>query len=229
MSGATVTVGARRSAPGRLLAGLAVANSSTLVQHLETWGPLPAIHGPGVIEVVEASGLLGRGGAGFPAGRKLRTVAAGKGRAVVVANGCEGEPASAKDSILLARAPHLVLDGIQLAARAVGADRAHLMVHVGSPVVSILRAAIAERRTDAVAVSLELVPARYVSSEESALVSHLNGGASLPIFTPPRPFERGVARRPTLISNVETLAHIATIARYGAGDPSGSAGRDARR
>ena len=84
---------------------------------------------------MERAGLTGRGGAGFPAGRKMRTVAQagrsagrlrGQGGAVVVANGAESEPASAKDRMLLARAPHLVLDGIALAAEAVGATRGYL-------------------------------------------------------------------------------------------------------
>jgi NADH:ubiquinone oxidoreductase subunit F (NADH-binding) len=199
-----------------LLAGLSDDGDSGLEQHLATWGPLPPMNGDAVIDVVDGAGLLGRGGAGFPVAHKLRSVASGKGPAVVVANGCEGEPAAAKDSILLMRAPHLVLDGIQLAARAVGADRAYLAVHVGSPVIPWVRAAIAERR-DFVPVSLELVPARYVSSEKSALVNLLNGGDALPTFAPPRPFERrGVNRRPTLVSNVESLAHVATIVRYGA-------------
>ncbi|HWC36358.1 MAG TPA: NADH-ubiquinone oxidoreductase-F iron-sulfur binding region domain-containing protein [Mycobacteriales bacterium] len=200
---------------GRLLSGIDAGSSINLARHLELWGALPSLPAAAVLDMVERSGLLGRGGAGFPTARKLRSVAAGKGRPIVVANGCEGEPASAKDSVLLARAPHLVLDGIQLAARAVGADRAHLVVHHGSAVLPWLRAAMAERRHDPVAVTLETVPARYVASEESAIVSALNGGEAVPMFTPPRPFERGVDRRPTLINNVESLAHLATIARFG--------------
>ncbi|MGN6473321.1 MAG: NADH-ubiquinone oxidoreductase-F iron-sulfur binding region domain-containing protein [Mycobacteriales bacterium] len=200
---------------GRLLSGVSADSTIGLAQHLEIWGRLPSLPPSVIVDAVERSGLLGRGGAGFPTARKMRTVAAGKGRAVVVANGCEGEPASAKDSVLLGRAPHLVLDGIQLAARAVDADRAYLVVHQGSAVLPWLSQALAERRDDLVPVTLTSVPARYVASEESALVSALNGGASLPMFTPPRPFERGVDRRPTMISNVESLAHLATIARFG--------------
>ena len=80
---------------------------------------------------MEASGLTGRGGAGFPAGRKMRSVAAGAGSGgkVLVANGAEGEPASLKDRLLLSRLPHLVLDGMTLAAEAVGASEAYLCVH----------------------------------------------------------------------------------------------------
>jgi hypothetical protein len=97
-----------------------------------------------LIDVVEASGLTGRGGAGYPAGRKMRAVAAGPGRKAVVANGAEGEPASRKDRLLLTRLPHLVLDGIALAAQAVGADEAYLCVHgtdgalLGHPLVTTL-------------------------------------------------------------------------------------------
>jgi NADH:ubiquinone oxidoreductase subunit F (NADH-binding) len=177
-----------------------------------------------MLDQVEASGLLGRGGAGFPLSRKLRTVAASGGATVVVANGCEGEPASAKDTLLLTTAPHLVLDGVQTAAWLVGADQAHLVVHQGSSALGPLRRAQAQR-DDAVLVRLTEVPARYVASEESALVNLLNGGPALPMFTPPRPFERGVDKRPTLVNNVETLAHLSLVAAHGAdwfrqvGDP----------
>jgi NADH:ubiquinone oxidoreductase subunit F (NADH-binding) len=202
--------------PRRLLAGIE-GDSDSAAQHAETWGALPRVSGSQLVEMVEASGLLGRGGAGFPTGRKMRTVAAGADRRpVVVANGAEGEPASGKDALLLGRAPHLVLDGIQLAARAVGAEEAHLAVHRGGPVARVVRAALASRgRSDAVKVEVHEVPSRYVASEETALIHYLNGGEARPTFTPPRPFEQGVGRRPTLVNNVETLAHVAAIARRG--------------
>ncbi len=217
----------------RLLAGLADQPSS-LAEHVGRHGAPPAVIGVDgsarayFLDEVERSGLLGRGGAGFPVGRKMRTVGAGSGPAVVVGNGCEGEPGSAKDTLLLARSPHLVLDGLQIAVRAVGADQAHLAMHRGSPAVWIVRRALEERARaghDAVPVRLHELPARYVASEESALVHFINGGEAKPTFTPPRPFERGVANRPTLINNVETLAHLALITRHGAdwyrqvGDP----------
>ena len=97
--------------------------------------------GATLISAVEQAGLTGRGGAGFPAGRKMRAVAQTGRRAgplrsqvgtVVIANGAESEPASMKDRMLLARAPHLVLDGIALAAEAVGATRAYLCLHESS-------------------------------------------------------------------------------------------------
>lgn len=173
----------------------------------------------GLADIVLAAGLTGRGGAGFPTGIKMRTVAAGRGRAVVVANGMESEPVSQKDQALLARAPHLVLDGISLAAEAVGADEAHLCLSRTRPQLTAgVMAALAERSEaglDAVPISVHELPHNYVSSEETSLVHWLNGGEAKPTFTPPRPFERGVRKRPTLIDNVETLAHVALIARYG--------------
>ncbi|MGB8649659.1 MAG: NADH-ubiquinone oxidoreductase-F iron-sulfur binding region domain-containing protein [Mycobacteriales bacterium] len=205
----------------RLLAGL--HDGPSYAAHRARHGALQLPSGSALLDEIEAAGLLGRGGAGFPTGRKMRTVAAGR-KAVVVGNGCEGEPGSGKDEVLLTRVPHLVLDGLQAAAHAVRGTEIHLAVHRGSPAVPVLRAALAERR-DRVAAQLAEVPGRYVSSEETSLVHFLNGGEAKPTFTPPRPFESGVRRRPTLINNVETLAQVGLIARYGAawfrevGDP----------
>ena len=108
----------------RLLAGISYYDIATLPDHEERYGPLPLWGTSGrrrparLIDVVDAAGLTGRGGGGFPTGRKMRSVASAPGAAVVVANGAEGEPASCKDRLLLTRLPHLVLDGITLAARA---------------------------------------------------------------------------------------------------------------
>ncbi|WP_187365596.1 NADH-ubiquinone oxidoreductase-F iron-sulfur binding region domain-containing protein [Trebonia kvetii] len=185
--------------------------------HEARYGP-PGLRGGSLIDEVTRAGLTGRGGAAYPAGPKLSSVRerAGLRGSVVVANGMESEPASAKDASLLARVPHLVLDGIALAAEAVAARSAYLCVRRQAQ-ADMLAAVIAERGAhDPVPVKLVLVPERYVSSAESALVRHLNGGPALPGFTPPRPFERGVRGRPTLVSNVETLANIALISRHGA-------------
>jgi NADH:ubiquinone oxidoreductase subunit F (NADH-binding) len=214
----------------RLLAGVSYYHPTGLAEHEELYGPLPlpAQHdGTGrqrpesLIDLVERSGLTGRGGAGFPTGRKMRSVAARPGKTVVVANGAEGEPASCKDRLLLTRAPHLILDGITLAAYAVGADEAYLVVHgQEAGLMTSLEDAIADRETlglDPVPIRLTGIPARYVSSEQSSIVQYLSGGPAKPTFSPPRPHERGVKGRPTLVNNVETLAHLALIARYGDG------------
>jgi NADH:ubiquinone oxidoreductase subunit F (NADH-binding) len=149
----------------------------------------------------------------------MRTVAQQRGRPVVVINGSEGEALSAKDRLLLTNLPHLVLDGGVLAAEAVGADEVIVGVDRGArrAIANITRAIEARRaaRLDPLQLRLVGLPTRYVAGEETALVSFINGGLAKPTFTPPRPFEKGVGGRPTLIQNVETVAHAALIARYG--------------
>jgi NADH:ubiquinone oxidoreductase subunit F (NADH-binding) len=203
----------------RLTAGWHQARGpANLEQHLARYGPLPT-PGRQLVAMVTAAGLTGRGGAAFPTGIKMRSVAAGRGPKVVVANGMEGEPASEKDQALLARAPHLVLDGAVLAAEAVGADTVHLCLERDrhQQFDEVARAVSERQRTgfDAIRLLIHDLPARYVSSEETSLVRWLNGGDARPVQAPPRPSDRGVRRRPTLVDNVETLAHVALIARFG--------------
>jgi NADH:ubiquinone oxidoreductase subunit F (NADH-binding) len=204
----------------------------SLAGHHAIFGPLPggrragsappgmaAVTPRGLVDAVAAAGLTGRGGAGFPTATKLAAVASGRGPAVVVVNGMESEPASRKDQALLAMAPHLVLDGAATAARAVGAGAVHLCLD-GTRLAQIetVRRAVAERQQaglDRIPVQVHEVPPGYVASEETALVRWLNTGLARPAVTPPRPAERGVRRKPTLVDNVETLAHLALIARFG--------------
>ncbi len=203
-----------RSLP-RLLAGAA---GPGLDAHFRRWGPVPA-GGPVLFDEVERAGLRGRGGAGFSTATKLRSVAAAR-RSIVVANGTEGEPASGKDKALLVGSPHLVLDGLSLAAESVGAGEAIICVdRAATAAIKSVTAALAERdhaEADRVPIRVETTPTGYLTGEESALVRWLNGGEAKPTFVPPRPFERGVGNRPTLVNNVETLAHLAVIARFGA-------------
>jgi NADH:ubiquinone oxidoreductase subunit F (NADH-binding) len=192
-----------------------------LAGHVARHGAVPYRGAPGrLIGDVQAAGLTGRGGAAFPTYRKLAAIG-GYGRApLVVGNGAEGEPASNKDSSLLWISPHLVMDGLQLAAEAVAARAAGLYVRRNPRLHERLRAAIAEReRAGADALPIELIEAlpRFLAGEESALASVASGGAALPRYKPPRASVRGVAGQPTLVQNVETLAHLALIARYGAG------------
>jgi NADH:ubiquinone oxidoreductase subunit F (NADH-binding) len=204
----------------RLLAGVTSAEApSTLDQHLAVYGQLPQ---PGAIDLpalVEASGLQGRGGAGFPTSTKLRAVGTQRGRPIVVANGAEGEPVSGKDKVLVRYLPHLVLDGTAAAAQALGAREAIVTVsRADREGLEALSAAIDERRArlDArVRLRAVAVPDGFVVGEETALVQFLNRGVAKPTFTPPLPFERGVGRAPTLVQNVETLAQLALIARFG--------------
>ena len=185
--------------------------------HLARYGRPPYRGGPGhLIQAVEQAGLTGRGGAAFPAHRKLAIVARARGRKVIVANGAESEPASHKDALLLRAAPNLVLDGLQLTAEAIGASEAYLYLHPGvSP--EILRALNqrAAAGLDWLAVTIVEAPPRFLAGQESALVNRLGGGPAVPTFVPPRVTERGLGGAPTLVQNVETLAHLALIARYG--------------
>ncbi|MGB9376741.1 MAG: NADH-ubiquinone oxidoreductase-F iron-sulfur binding region domain-containing protein [Mycobacteriales bacterium] len=189
-----------------------------IATHQQTHGPLPYdLTARELLFEIAESGLTGRGGAGFPVHRKLSAVAAGR-NPVVVANGAEGEPASGKDRLLLSLAPHLVLDGLQLAARAVGARDAFIYVHEG-PLVPMMRGLVDTRAPaglDAISVAVVEAPARFISGQESAVVARLSGGAAKPRHTPPPVFQKGVRGRPTLVHNVETLAHLALIARHGA-------------
>jgi NADH:ubiquinone oxidoreductase subunit F (NADH-binding) len=170
---------------------------------------------------VDLSGLLGRGGAAFPLAVKVRAVRDNGrrgGGAVVVANGEEGEPASIKDRWLLRHRPHLVLDGLRLAARMVEAPRAHVYVsdRRAAEAVETALAEVDAALFNGLAISVVAVEPTYVAGEETAAVRVLNGGPAKPTDKPPRPFEEGVAGLPTLVSNVETLANLPFLHRHGA-------------
>ena len=218
---ATASVAPPVGLPRLLLGGPDSARPMPLGEHLDRHGGflLRGFGGDGgptmLIDSVERAGLTGHGGAGFPTARKLRAVA-GRRRPVMVVNAAEGEPASRKDAVLMLTRPHLVLDGAVLAADAVGAREVIVAVHAG---LSSVQAAISQRQTagmdTTISIKVVQVPPAYVASEESALVRFLSGAPALPTFTPPRPYERGVNGRSTLVQNAETLAHLALIARHG--------------
>jgi NADH:ubiquinone oxidoreductase subunit F (NADH-binding) len=193
--------------------------------HRAALGPLPLTKSnrsawrESFASMLESSGLAGRGGAGFPAAIKLgAALAAGRG-GIVVVNAMEGEPASDKDKLLLLRSPHLVLDGAQLLAVAVGANGVTVCVpagreHLGTAVAL----AMGERRAArwcAVPEGLARPPDRFIAGEESALVGWLESGRSLPSFRPDKGSALRVRRRPALVHNAETLAHMAMIAHTG--------------
>ena len=213
----TAPIRIRPGVTARLLP--AEPSPETLPAHLATLGARPLL-GAALIDELERSGLAGRGGAGFPAGRKWRAVAAEAQRtraAVVVADAVETEPASIKDRTLLALRPHLVIDGIQHAVEALGATRAVLYVsRANDSLIAALGGALAERPPTEVAVEVLTAPARYVAGEETAVVNRLNGRSARPSAVPPRPYASGVDGHPTLVHNVETLAHVALVARRGA-------------
>jgi NADH:ubiquinone oxidoreductase subunit F (NADH-binding) len=169
-------------------------------------------------DLLQQVAIAGRGGAGFPIWQKISAM--GRGRSVVVVNGAEGEPAIWKDRLLLANAPHLVLDGAVAAADVVRATEVHVVVAAGYPrAVEAVRWALAERtavRYDRVPISLTLVEDRFVAGEASAVVGRITRGTSAPLFSTARASERGVGGRPTLLCNAETFAQLAVLVHGGA-------------
>ena len=211
----------------RLLAGMPAGGALGLAAHQTLHGPLtlPArtrarTEHPLIFEL-ERAGLRGYGGAGFPTATKLHAVAAQRSQPTILVNGAEGEPLSSKDVLLTGRLPHLVIDGALATASLLGSDRVifALEEHARGP-ARALKQALSERRElrqrGAPEVTVNAVPSGYLSGQEMALVNALDGGPAKPTTTPPYPFERGLKGRPTLVSNSETFAQIALVARYGA-------------
>jgi NADH:ubiquinone oxidoreductase subunit F (NADH-binding) len=206
----------------RLLPEQAGQAREDLAAYRRLGGYRPLASTDALLSEVESSGLVGRGGAAFPLAVKLRTVRdnarliADAGGPVVVANGEEGEPASIKDRWLLRNRPHLVLDGLRLAAAIVAADRAYVYVSDQESAHSV-ETALDELDPDTQGVTVHVltVQAGYVAGEETAAVRVINGGPAKPTDKPPRPFEAGVDDRPTLVSNVETLANLPYLQCHG--------------
>ncbi len=203
-----------------LLAGPELpVGAERLASHVGRLGPLPR-GGRALIELLVRTELTGRGGAGFPVGVKWRAVAAASsGSAVVIVNGAEGEPHSKKDRLLMSSRPHLILDGALLAAASVHAKE--IVLYIGEGLHGAFRAmteAVAERTAmERRLIRIVAAPARYVAGDSSATVHLVDAGIATPTTTPPPPRERGVGGAATLVQNVETLAHVALIARTGAG------------
>ncbi|MGO4535888.1 NADH-ubiquinone oxidoreductase-F iron-sulfur binding region domain-containing protein [Leifsonia sp. 2MCAF36] len=196
---------------------LSAGTEATLEAHLRAFGPLPACEPHASLAQLEASGLTGRGGAGFPAWRKLAAVGVGarrsRGRApILIANGSEGEPLSWKDAVLLQNAPHLVIDGMLAAGRMVGAR--NVLLYVGSASLPSVERAIAER-PDARGIEVVEAADSFIAGEASAVVNAIGNDDPRPTDRIVRLTESGLRGRPTLVQNVETLAHLALIARFG--------------
>lgn len=168
-------------------------------------------------ELVEAVDIRGRGGAAFPLARKIRTAMKSRRRPVVVVNAAEGEPASSKDSSLMLLKPHLVLDGAQLVAQALGAVAIHVVVPGERPAVqAAARTALAERAdADDVGMTLHHAECRFVAGESSAVLELLAGRPNLPVTTTSPAAVSGLDGRPTVLSNAETFAQTAILVRDG--------------
>lgn len=184
--------------------------------------PLQGLGADEMIAEVEASGLGGKGGGGFPTHRKLRLMrlqpAVGK---ILVVNGSEHEPGSLKDRHLLEHFPQRVLAGAILAARSVGAERIIFAVNQhATAALAGIRQEIEVWQRDAdrqlIEVTVQTVPDVYIVGEETALISVLEGGEAKPRRKPPLSIESGLHGLPTLVQNVETVAHLPFIASEGA-------------
>ena len=212
----------------RLLQGVSYPlPRGSLEDHLARWGPTPGWQDPGrqpwrdgVLDELEASGLTGRGGAGFPLARKVRTVGGRRRRPIVLVNAMEGEPASQKDALLALFAPHLILDGAEVLARALGGSQVSVCCSERRrDVLASFEHAVTERQAaghSRAEVNVLSAPARYITGEESAIVQWLGKGRALPTFRPDRPAIPLLRSRPVLVDNVETLAHVGLISRFGA-------------
>ncbi|MBX3425520.1 MAG: NAD(P)H-dependent oxidoreductase subunit E [Pirellulales bacterium] len=181
-----------------------------------------------IIAAVDASGLRGRGGGGFPTGRKWRTVAAAAGEKILVCNGDEGDPGAFMDRMVMESYPFRVLEGMAIAAYAVGAATAMIYVRHEYPLaVERLQHAVAEMTRAGLlgeriagsdfSLAVEIVEGAgaFVCGEETALLESIMGRRGTPRYRPPYPAERGLWDRPTLVNNVETYANIPWIMRHG--------------
>ncbi|MFG1814999.1 NADH-ubiquinone oxidoreductase-F iron-sulfur binding region domain-containing protein [Kribbella sp. NPDC049174] len=195
----------------RLLSGLDHGRADRH-RHLSTHGAQPDLTRADYTKLAEAVGLRGRGGAAFPVALKLADLPA-KGIEAVVVNGSESEPVSRKDRLLLTLAPHLVLDGATGLARALGAPHVLIAVHDAEAAMSI-REALMER-DDGLAIEVRDTPGRFVAGEARAVLSVLEGGLAVPPGRRVLPTRKGYHRRPTFLSNVETFAQLAVLARLG--------------
>ncbi len=183
-----------------------------------------------VIEEIEKSGLRGRGGGGFPTGRKWRFTAANRGgKSYVVCNGDEGDPGAFMDRSVMEGDPHKLLEGIAIAAFAIGADEAYIYVRAEYPLaIKRLRKAIADAEERhylgknimgsdfSLDIHIKEGAGAFVCGEETALIASIEGERGMPRPKPPFPANKGLFGRPTLINNVETLANVPVILLKGA-------------
>ncbi len=164
-----------------------------------------------VLARLEASGLTGMGGAGFPTWRKWDAVRREPGPRVVIVNADEGEPGTIKDRYVMELRPQLLLEGLEAAMRFCETDEAYIYLREEYATARArLREAIAAR---GLAVELVIGAGAYICGEETAMLESMEGRRGMPRLRPPFPAQSGYLGRPTLINNVETLAHVARILR----------------
>ena len=194
-----------------------------LAEHRSEHGDRPRFAGAAGLALVEELAqisLTGRGGGHFPTAAKWRSILAHPAGGTVVVNGAEGEPACAKDAVLLQTRPHLVLDGLVSAIETVGAHDGVVWIHDGAHATArSITEALAERRAAGLGdppIRIVLAPDRYLSGEATGIIRALEGGPALPRYVrdPARPWSEG--QRPVLVNNAETMARVGLVALEGA-------------
>ncbi len=183
-----------------------------------------------VVQEMRASGLRGRGGAGYPVGDKWKLLAGAPGdEKYVVANGDEGDPGAYMDRTVMEDDPHRLLEGIAIAAYATGASKAYIYVRAEYPraVERLDRAIRVARRNRLLGrrildsdfdleVEVRIGAGAFVCGEETALLQSIEGKRGTPQLRPPYPTEAGLWGKPTMINNVESLSNVAPIVLHGA-------------
>lgn len=188
-------------------------------------GDLPADQ---VIEMLVASGLRGKGGAGFPTGQKWKFIPRQAPVKYVVVNGDEGEPGTFKDRTMLEGCPHLLIEGILVAAVTIGARKAYIYLRrefyrarrlLDAALEQARAAGFVGERIFGGPHSVEIVvhsgAGAYIAGEETALLESLEGRRAMPRQRPPFPAQAGLYQQPTLVNNVETLCHVPVIITLG--------------
>jgi NADH:ubiquinone oxidoreductase subunit F (NADH-binding) len=171
----------------------------------------PELEPAEVVAALQASGLTGMGGAGFPTWRKWEAVRQEPSPRVVIVNADEGEPGTIKDRYVMELRPQLLLEGLAVAMRFCETDEAYVYLREEYATArERLREAIAAR---GLAVEVVVGAGSYVCGEETAMLESMEGRRGMPRLRPPFPAQSGYLGRPTLINNVETLVHVARIVR----------------
>ncbi|MDP9846399.1 NADH-quinone oxidoreductase subunit NuoF family protein [Streptosporangium lutulentum] len=204
----------RQLGPARLTAGLEDRRRMDLAAHRAMHGTAASMSAEELAALADEVDLRGRGGAAFPFARKLRAVMDKRSEKVVLVNAAEGEPASSKDTMLLTRTPHLVIEGALLAAGAINAKRIVIAAVKGGMGESSIAAAVEERGVGD-RVRVVGIVERFISGEGGALVRSVNGLVGEPPGRKVRAVESGVSGLPTLLSNAETFAQLAVLATLG--------------
>ncbi len=173
-----------------------------------------------IVEELKAAGLSGYGGAGFPTGLKWESLLRETGERVLAVNADEGEPGTFKDRYLMERRPHLLLDGALIAMRALGIAEGYIYLREEyARARASLDHALAELKAagylDGITLELVIGAGAYIAGEETGMLESMEGRRAMPRLKPPFPTQRGHLARPTLINNVETLAHVPAIVRRG--------------